>query len=313
MNKPTAPWRQKKFLAPRFWPAWLGLGLGWGCAQLPYRLQLGLGSMLGMLGYALMKSRRRVVQTNIALCFPELTAAQQQALVKKSFRSTGTALPETLLAWWGSERRMHKLLQRVEGLEHLQQALQKGHGVILLSAHLTCLEIGGRLLALHQPFAVMYKRTRDPLMEAVIQHSRETHFQKAIPHHDMRSMVRSLRQNLICWYAPDQDFGEQHSVFAPFMGIPTATLVATARLAKMSGAAVVPFFQRRLEDGSGYELTILPALEQFPCGDDVEDATRINRIIEQQIRLAPDQYLWMHKRFKTRPPGAPGLYQEEPD
>jgi KDO2-lipid IV(A) lauroyltransferase len=308
MSNPVAPWRQRKFLAPQYWPAWLGLGLGWCCAQLPYRIQLWLGASLGMLGYALMKKRRKITLTNIELCFPELNTQQQQALVKKNFRSSGTALLETLLAWWGSERRMKKLLQHVEGLEHLQQALQQGKGVILLSAHLTCLEIGGRLLALHQPFAVMYKRTRNPLMETVIQHSRETHFQKAIPHHDMRAMVRSLKQNLVCWYAPDQDFGDQHSVFAPFMGVSTATLIATSRLARMSGAAVVPFFQRRLEDGSGYALSILPPLEQFPSGDDVADATRINHIIEQQIRTAPDQYLWMHKRFKTRPPGETDIY-----
>lgn len=308
MSSSTSPLRQPRFLSPRYWPVWLGLGLGWLCAQLPYRLQLWLGAVIGKLIYTFMPSRRRIAQTNIGLCFPQLSAREQKQLLTQTFRSTGIALMETLLAWWGSERRMHKLLQRVDGLEHLQQALAQQRGVILLSAHLTCLEIGGRLLALHQPFAVLYKRTRNPLIEAVVQHSRETHFQRAIPHHDMRAMVKALKQNLICWYAPDQDFGAQHSVFAPFMGIAAATLVATSRLARMSGAAVVPFFPRRLADGSGYALSILPPLTQFPSGDDVADATRINRIIEQQIHNAPDQYLWVHKRFKTRPPGAAPFY-----
>ncbi len=255
--------------------------------------------------------RRHITQTNIALVFPELDENARAQRVRHVFRSVGISLLETPLSWWGSDKRLAKLCH-IEGLEHLTAALAESKGVILLSAHFTCLEIGGRLLSLHQPFAVMYKRHRNPLFEAAVKHGREQHFQSAIQRHDVRGLVRALKQNQACWYAPDQDFGPKHSLFAPFMGITAATLEAPMRLAKMSGAKIVPFFPIRREDGNGYQLTILPALDNFPSGnqasDRLADATRINAIIEEQIRRAPEQYLWLHRRFKTRPEGEPGLY-----
>ena len=154
----------------------------------------------------------------------------------------------------------------------------------------------------------MYKKHRNPLFEAVMKQARERNYERAIERHDVRGLLRSLKQGHAVWYAPDQDFGAQHSVFAPFMGVMCATLAAPARLAKLSGAPVVPFFPQRLHDGSGYRLILLPALKDFPGGDDVADATRINDVIEQAVRRAPDQYLWLHRRFKTRPPGAAPLY-----
>jgi KDO2-lipid IV(A) lauroyltransferase len=154
----------------------------------------------------------------------------------------------------------------------------------------------------------MYRQHENPLYEAMVKHSRERHLQMIISRKDMRGMVRALREGTVVWYATDQDFGRKNMVFAPFFGVQTATLVMTSKLAKLSGAPVVPFFSQRLEDDSGYQLTLLPALTDFPSGDEVADATRINAIIETQVRKAPDQYLWLHRRFKTRPPGEPGLY-----
>jgi KDO2-lipid IV(A) lauroyltransferase len=295
------------YLHPRHWFTWLGLGALWLLTRLPYATQLQLGAMLGTLMYHFSPKRRHVTRTNIKLVFPDLSDTEQQQLVRRTFRSVGISLLEVPLSWWGSDRKLAPLCE-IEGVEHLQGALQEGRGVILLSAHFTCLEIGGRLLSQHQPFAVMYKRHRNPLFEAVMKHSRELHFQAAIQRHDVRGLVRALKQNKACWYAPDQDFGPRHSVFAPFMGINAATLAAPSRLAKMSGARVVPFFPMRRSDGRGYRLTILPPLDNFPSDDEVADATRINAIIEQQVRRAPDQYLWLHRRFKTRPQGEPGLY-----
>ena len=274
---------------------------------LPYRAQLSVGAGLGMLIYHLMPWRRSVAQINIALCFPDRTAAQQHALVKNNFRAAGISLLETALSWWGTRAQIEPLIQ-IEGIEHLHYALQLHRGVILLSAHFTCLEIGGRLLALRQRFHVMYKKHRNPLFEAVMKQAREHNYERAIERHDVRSMLRSLKQGNAVWYAPDQDFGAQHSVFAPFMGVTCATLAAPARLAKMSGAPVVPFFPQRLEDGSGYRLILLPALDNFPSNDEVADATRINGVIEHAVRRAPEQYLWLHRRFKTRPPGEAPLY-----
>ncbi len=304
---PPIPFNFRAFLAPRYWLTWLGLALLRGGMRLPYRAQLTVGAGVGILIYYLMPWRRRVAQINIALCFPELSAAQQQALVKNNFRCAGISLLETALSWWASAARL-KTLSQIEGIEHLQHALEKNRGVILLSAHFTCLEIGGRLLTLQQRFHVMYKKHRNRLFEALMKQARERNYELAIERHDVRGMLRSLKQGNAVWYAPDQDFGAQHSVFAPFMGIVCATLAAPSRLAKMSGAPVVPFFPQRLDDGSGYRLILLPALENFPSGDELADATRINAVIEQAVRRAPEQYLWLHRRFKTRPPGEAPLY-----
>ena len=304
----------RHFLQPRYWTTWFGLGLLRLIICLPYGWQLSLGRALGKLMYRLMTRRRHIASINISLCFPELDSEAQQRLVLQAFQSVSISLFETALSWWASDRRLAPLCN-IEGLQHLQQALQRarqqGSGVILLSAHFTCLEIGGRLLALQQPFAVMYKKHRNAVFERVMKRARETQFQQAIPQEDIRAMLRALKQHLAVWYAPDQDLGRERSVFAPFMGVPAATLMAPARLTRMSHALVVPFFPMRKADGSGYQLTLLPALEDFPVDDEMENASRINRLIETQLRKAPEQYLWLHRRFKTRPDNQPSVYQRQ--
>lgn len=306
-SKADTPFRPGAFLHPRYWPTWLGLGLLWLLVQLPFRTQMQLGALLGSMFYRLARRRRHITRCNIALCFPELDAAAQEGLVRNTFRSAGISLMEIGLAWWGKEQELAKRVH-IEGLEHLQQATAQGKGVLLLGAHFTSLEISGRLMALFHPVAAMYRQHENPLYEAMVKHSRERHLQKIISRKDMRGMVRALREGTVVWYATDQDFGRKNMVFAPFFGVQTATLVMTSKLAKLSGAPVLPFFSQRLADDSGYRLTVLPPLTDFPSGDEVADATRINAIIETQVRKAPDQYLWLHRRFKTRPPGEPGLY-----
>ena len=290
----------RSFLAPRFWPLWLGFGLLRLVIMLPYRWQLKLGSLLGKLMYLAIPRRRHIAETNIRLCFPELSTTEQQQLVKENFRESGISLLEIGLSWWGSDKQLRSLC-RIEGLHHLEVARQRGKGVILLSAHFTSLEIGGRLLARHTPFYVMYKYHRNPLFEAVMKDGRERRYLGAIERSDVRSLIKTLKADHACWYALDQDFGTLNAVFAPFFGIQAATLTSTSRIAKITGAAVVPFFVRRLEDGSGYQLTLLPALEGFPSGDDQADATLTNSLIEAEVRKAPAQYLWMHRRFKSQP------------
>jgi KDO2-lipid IV(A) lauroyltransferase len=301
--------RPGKYLAPRYWLIWVGFGLLWLETRLPYRLQMRIGSGLGILLYYFMSWRRRIAQINIGLCFPERPPAEQMRLVKDHFRSIGMSILETGLCWWGKEEKLRPL-DHVQGLDYLLEALQKGKGAILLSAHFTSLEISGRFFIMHHPVRVMYKKHRNSLFEAVMKGSREKYFPQAVQRHDVRGMLRSLKANMPIWYAPDQDLGARQSVFVPFMGIPAATLTATSRLAKMSGAPVVPYFMERLRDGSGYLLTFYPPLEGFPSGDDKQDALRINQIIEKQVRKVPEQYLWAHRRFKTRPEGEPSLYPE---
>lgn len=293
------------YLAPRYWPLWLWFGLLRLSCHLPYGAILRLGSFAGGLMYRLIPRRRHITDVNIRRCFPELDAAHQQQLVKESFRAVGISLFEIAWSWWGPRHKLEPLCH-IDGLEHLQRAQQSDKGVLLFSAHFTCLEIGGRLLALHAPFHVMYKPHRNPLFEAVMRSGREGQFESAIDRNDIRLLIKTLKRGQTCWYALDQDFGHQNAVFAPFFGNQAATLTATSRIAKMTGCSVIPFFTRRREDGSGYQLTLLPPLENFPSGDDLADATLTNSLIEAEIRKAPAQYLWAHRRFKSQPGGENG-------
>ena len=295
------------YLSPRYWPTWVSLAVLWCIARLPYRWQMSTGSMLGRLLYHAARHRRHVAEVNIRLCFPELSETAQQQMLAQHFVSLGKGLVETAMSWWTPEHKLVPLTQ-IEGLENLEQALTGGHGVILLSAHFTSLEIGGRLLVAKTPFHVMYRPHKNALFEAIMKHSREQRFEKAIRREDVRGMLKSLKEGKPVWYAPDQNYGAQHSIFVPFFGIPASTITATSRLAKISGAPVVPFFTERLDENRGYRLRILPALADLPTDDIELDTTRLNEMLESEIRRIPAQYLWVHRRFKTRPPGSPGVY-----
>lgn len=286
---------------------WIGLGTMWGVAHMPHRLQLLIGHAIGRVLRMALKDRRAFAWVNLCLCFPELSVDQRRTLLKRHFLSLGMGMVETAMCWWTPARRLYPLVQ-MDGLENLHRALDRGKGVILLSAHFTTTEIGARLLHLFVPFHASYRKHNNLLFETIMRRAREAHCQTAIPRGDIRAFLRSLKQNVPIWYAPDQNYSPRHNiVFAPFFGVPAATVTATARLAQMSGAAVVPFFPQRLDDG-GYRLCILPALEDFPSGDIAADTNRVNRVIEDAVRQVPAQYLWVHRRFKTRPEGEAYLY-----
>ena len=305
------PWH--RYLAPRHWPTWLGLGLlrAWGV--LPYPLLLGVGRALGTLGWWLVPSRRRVARTNLRLVFPELPEREVRRLARRAFINAAIALGESALAWWGREARLARL-DHFEGAEHLERALAQGRGALLLGGHYTTLEISGRLLARHcERVFPTYKPAHSPLFEAVMARARRRIHAGLIPSRDMRALLRRLRENQVVWYAPDQDFGLAQSVMAPFMGVPAATLTLTARLAARSGAPVLPLYSERLPGTRGYLVRIGPPLENFPSGDEAADAAAVNRAIEAQVRRTPDQYLWGHRRFKTRPRGEAEFYPPRRD
>lgn len=301
--------RPSEFLAPRHWPTWMGLGLARLGAALPYSWQLGISRLLGHLAYRLAGSRRRVARINIDLCFPEKTTEERERLVRENFVSSAMVLFETGLSWWGGDRRLRGL-HRAEGLEHLEAAAALGKGVLLLGGHYTTLEISGRFLAFHRPDVwPVYKRAHNPLYEAVMTASRRRVNGGLLPNSDLRAVVRTLKAGKVVWFAPDQDFGRERSVFAPFFGVPTATLTSIARLARLSGSPVLPYYSERLPGGEGYLIRVGAPLANFPTGDDLADATTVNRTIEEQARKAPEQYLWLHKRFKTRPVGEADPYR----
>ncbi|WP_349616670.1 lipid A biosynthesis lauroyl acyltransferase [Azotobacter salinestris] len=298
------------FLHPRFWGLWLGLGLFWLVAQLPYAWLLRLGRWLGALTYRLAGSRRRIARRNLELCFPELSADDRERLLKENFASMGIAFFEMAISWWWPCRHLARLAH-IEGLEHLQRAQAEGRGVILMALHFTTLEIGAALLGQRQTIDGMYREHSNPVFDYVQRRGRERHNADAtaIEREDIRAMLKVLRAGRAIWYAPDQDYGRKQSLFVPLFGIPAATVTATTKFARLGKAQVMPFIQTRLADGSGYRLTIHPPLVDFPGESEEVDCLRINRWVEQAVRQQPEQYLWAHRRFKSRPDGEPSLYQ----
>ena len=281
-----------------------------GVARLPWSLQRALGAAAGRLMYRLMRRRRRIAEVNLDLCFPQLGDAQRSRLVRRHFRSLGLGLVEVALAWWGSDAAIRSR-SRFVGAEHLEEALSSGKGVILLSGHFTTFEIGGRIFTSRFESGATYRPHDDQWWDSVLRSGRGRYVADLVPHKDARAMVRYLSRNRILWYAPDQDFsrrGGRRQVFTQFFAEPAATTTATAWLARRSGAAVVPFASYRTADESGWEVVLEPALEDFPSGDDATDAQRLTSVLEAQIRRSVEQYLWVHRRFKTRPPGEPQVY-----
>ena len=298
-------------MAPRFWPTWLGLALARLLALLPYRLQLAAGSTLGRLFMLLNPYRRLIVDTNLALCFPELDHRARQQLGKRFFKSLGISLVEEAAAMWGSDR-FFKRLGQIQGLEHIKAAQQQGKGVLLLSGHFCSVDFAARVLLREHPVCFTYQELRNPLSNHLVTKARKKFAHCIIHRHDIRGFIKALKAGKIVWYAPDQSQARKDSVFAPFFGIQANTLTATTKLAKITGAAVLPFEIKRRPDARGYALTIQPPLENFPGESETADASRFNALLETQVCEHPEQYLWIHRRFKHRPEGEPKLYPQKP-
>lgn len=294
------------FWHPIYWPVWIGFGLLRTCALLPYRPMMAVGRTLGRLIRPLAGKRRRIVDINLKLCFPELDAGARRDLERRHFEAVGMAVMEIGIAWWWSRRDLWSMVE-FEGREHIDAAIERGRGVILLTAHFTPIEVSGRLLADVCSASPMYRPLANPLLEQLVVKHREVGVERAIPRHDVRLMLRTLRAGKGVWFAPDQNFGAKGSVFAPFFGIPAATNTSLSRFAEMTGASVVPFVVQRRAEG-GYRLRVEPPLEGFPAAEPVADAIRYNGLAERWIRAAPEQYNWLHRRFKKRPDGEAPLY-----
>ena len=293
-----------EFLRPRYWLTWMGLGLLRAIELLPFAAQRRLANGLGYLIRRLPLAYVRIAERNIALCLPQLSAAERARLLGRHCRSLGMALCETATTWWSSDARVARLAT-VEGLEHLQAALAKGRGAILIGGHFTTIEIATRILGTVVPMNVVYRPTKNALLSHIMHESFRRHG-KPIRHDDIRTMIRALKHNEAVWYAPDQSYRNKGAAMVKFFGIPAATTTATSRLARISGAAVLTYFPERLPEGGGYRLVIGPAFEDFPGADVVHDAERFNALLETQILRVPEQYLWMHRRFK-------GLSDDYPD
>ena len=299
---------QKQFFRPRYWLSWLGLGMMRISVYLPARVQVWIGNLTGTLMQFLMTRRTEIARRNLELCFPEMTTTQREHLLRQTMNTMGMMMIETSLSWWASDRALMRRV-RYRGIEHLENAKAEGKGVILLTGHFTSMEMGGRAIMMKMPAYVMFREIKNRLFNAVMMRSRTFHSEGIVMRDDIKAMIRALKKGKVVWYAPDQDFGPRNSIFTRFFGVSAATIPATARMVKITGAKVVPFVPRRNSDGS-YEITIFPAWENYPSGDEAADAQRINDWLEQQIRQAPEQYYWVHRRFKTQPEGKGLLYKQ---
>jgi|SoiMethySBSTD1v2_1073268.scaffolds.fasta_scaffold376406_2 Kdo2-lipid IVA lauroyltransferase/acyltransferase len=296
-----------KFASLRYAVAWLGYACMRLVVLLPFGLQLFLGRALGRLAYAVLPKRRRIAARNIDACLRDLPADERARILVLHFESLGVSLIEMAMGWFG---RLESVRGRwdIEGAEHLEAALAKGKGVVLFSAHFTPFEFSWPALkSLCPTLAGMYKWQRNPVMNRMMQRGRGRSYDVQIAKDNVREMLRQLRANAVFWYASDQSYGGKGSVLLPFFGEPAMTNTAIGRIARASGAVILPQHFRRL-DNDRYVMTIGAPLSGIPSGDDVADTRALTRKIEEYIRVCPEQYWWIHQRFKGRPAPLPDLY-----
>ena len=281
--------------------------LMWISHWLPLEILAGLGNAVGTAAFWLIPERRRVTRINLARCFPDMDPGRRERLARAHFRAFMRSFVEHALLWWAPRERIMRLV-RVEGMEHLRAL--SGRPVILAAPHFVGLDAAYTRLGCEIAIAGLYARQKSPVYDALLLRGR-TRFglSQAIPRQaGVRAVLASIRSGRPFYYAPDLDFGRRDAVFVPFFGVPAATITGVARLAKLTGASVLPCVTRMLPGAGGYVVSVLPALENFPTRDIEADTRRINAIIEQQVLTMPEQYYWVHKRFKTRPEGEASFY-----
>jgi KDO2-lipid IV(A) lauroyltransferase len=298
-----------KLLAPSHWASWGALGFLRLVEYMPYAAILVLGRSVGALARRLPLKYVHVARRNIELCMPGLSASERERLLDGHFAHLGMGVCESALCWWGSDERIRSL-SRVEGCEHLDAAQRRGRGVILLTAHFTTIEMGARILNTVRPLCALYRPLKNPVLAAASDRSRARRARNAIRHDDIRGMVRALKNNEIVWYAPDQSFRKKGAQMVRFFGKAAATNTGTSRLAKLTGATVLYFSHERLPDGAGYRIVIHPPQDSIPSEDSVSDTEHFNRFIEDQVRRVPEQYWWIHRRFKGLSADYPDYYRK---
>ena len=287
----------------------LVLSLSWLLHWLPLPvlawLARGLGSMLYLVG----RSRRRVALKNLSLCFPDLSVQQQRRIARDHFRSFSQVLLEQGLLWFASDRRFQRLI-RVQGMEHWRAV--ETRPIIWLAPHFAGLDWAGVRLSAERPVASVYSRQNSELLNRMLLKGRNRFNQSVLfsRQDGLRGVVKALRQGTSFYYLPDLDFGRRDALFVPFFGVLAATVTGLSRIAKLTNALVLPVIARQLPGGRGYDVTIYPAWADFPTDDVAADTRRMNAFIEARIKEMPEQYLWTHKRFKTRPAGEPSFYDE---
>ncbi|TDP33253.1 KDO2-lipid IV(A) lauroyltransferase [Idiomarina aquatica] len=292
---------QLYFLHPKFWLTWLGVLFLYLVSWLPYRLQLILGKGLGRLFKKAMPRRVNIARRNLQLCFPDYSDQQIEELVNRNLENTGIAYFEIGIAWWWPDWRIKRKLH-VHGKENLQQAQAGGKGVLMLLFHFLSLEVHARLHGFVKPAVGLYRPHNNAVMEFLQTRGRGRSNKYMIQRRDVKGMLQAIANGEIAGYLPDQDYGRRRVEFVPFFNVPDAsTTTGTSLFAKHPNCNVLVSRCVRRNDGTGYDVFYEPMLFDFPSGDDKADAARINKLVERAVEQAPEQYLWVHRRFKTRP------------
>ena len=279
----------------------------WLTHFLPLPLLALLGRGLGLLIYAFVGERRHVTLTNLRLCFPEWDENRRKRAARLHFQAFGRAFVEHGMLWWSSKERLQHLI-RVEGVEHWQAVADRP--VIWLAPHFVGLDMGGTRIITEWQGVSVYSHQKDPVLDRILLRGR-TRFVTPVlfsRQDGIRPVVRAVRRGLPLYYLPDMDLGSRDSIFVPFFGVAAATVTGLARIAQLAGAVVVPAVTRQLPGGMGYVLKFYPAWSDFPTGNLAADVRRMNAFIEERVQEMPEQYFWLHKRFKTRPPGEDKFY-----
>ncbi len=294
------------YLKPQNWPIILGLGILRLLSLLPLSSIRMMGRGVGRLLLKVTKRRRHIAAVNLKLCFPKMTNQQRQQLLEEVFENTGVGLLELSWSWYASRSRLEKSFD-IRGLEYIHQAQQQGKGVLLLSFHFTSLELGGIMLStLQKDIVAMYRPHKNPVFEHAMTQGRGRVLE-SVDRKNIRKVITALRNKKVVWYAADQNYGVKQGVFVPFFGMQAATITATSWFAKKGHAVVIPMTHQRSK--KGMDITIHPPLKNFPSGDDSQDAAANMNFLENYLKKFPADYMWVHRRFKTRPDGEKNVYQ----
>ncbi|RWR01948.1 lipid A biosynthesis lauroyl acyltransferase [[Pantoea] beijingensis] len=298
----------RELMHPRYWFTWLGIGILYLVVLLPYPVLYHMGCGLGRLSMHFLKRRVYVARRNLELSFPAMPEAEREAMVVRNFESVGMGLLETGMAWFWPDWRIKKWFA-VSGLEHIEQAHLEKKGVLLIGMHFLTLELGARIFGIYNPGIGVYRPNDNKLLDWLQTWGRMRSNKSMLDRKDLKGMIRALKNGDIIWYAPDHDYGPRSSVFVPFFGVQkAATTKGSYVLIRTGQPAIIPFVPRRLPHAKGYEMVILPAVADMPLDDEITTAARMNRVVEEGVLMAPEQYMWLHRRFKTRPDGETSLY-----
>lgn len=300
----------KSLFHPRYWLTWIGIGIWYLLVLLPYPVIYQLGKGLGLLIAHVLPKRRDTAKQNIKLCFPDMPKNEQNKLLRDNFISTGIAVFETGMAWFWSDKRIKKHAQ-ITGDKYIKQVQQTRQGILLLGIHFLTLELGGRILGINHPGVGVYRPNNNKVFDYIQLKGRLKSNKYMISRYNTKGMVRALKNGEILWYAPDHDYGPKNSVFAPFFAVDkAATTVGTSILVKLAQPAIIPFTPKRENNGQ-YIVSVSPPLKNYPQDNNISAAIFMNKTIEKEILKAPQQYMWLHRRFKTRPVGAIKLYTNQ--